>query len=152
MHLWLEWKIPESADANIDQAERWMIDRDVAAALRAIPTIANVAALEFAEKLCAFRQLHVLPFPQRECAHRRGGITSAIFAMTVTHLQGFPANLDLDRFAVTSTHMRLGHDSTFTARFAARRAKLTHAKSRDLRVVRPNLLKFALIDGANGAV
>jgi hypothetical protein len=72
VHLWFEREITESADANIDQAERWMIDRDVAAALRAIPTIANVAALEFAEKICAFRQLHVFPFPQRERAHRCG--------------------------------------------------------------------------------
>ena len=53
MHLRLERKITESADANIDQAERWMIDRDVAAALRAIPTIANVAALESPERLCS---------------------------------------------------------------------------------------------------
>ena len=87
-----------------------MIDRDVAAALRAIPTIANVAALEFAEELCAFREVHVLPFPQRERAHRCGGITPAILAMTVTHLQRFPANLDLDRSAVASAFMRVSHD------------------------------------------
>jgi hypothetical protein len=52
VNLGFERKITESADANIDQAERWMIDRDVAAALRAIPTIADVAPLEFSEKLC----------------------------------------------------------------------------------------------------
>ena len=86
-----------------------MIDRDVAAALRAIPTIADVAALEFSEELRAFRELNVLPFPQRERAYRRGGITPAIFAMTVTHLQGFPAHLDLDRSAVASAFMRLRH-------------------------------------------
>ena len=109
MHLWFERKIPGSADADIDQAERWMIDRDVAAALRAIPTIADVAALEFAEKLRAFYELHVFPFPQRERAYRRGGITPAVLAMTVTHLQGFPANLDLDRSAVTATFMCIRH-------------------------------------------
>ena len=110
VHLWFERKITESADANIDQTERWMIDRDVAAALRAIPTIADVAALEFSEELRAFRQLHVLPFPQRERAHRRGGITPAIFAMAVTHLQGFAAHLDLDRSAVASARMCLWHE------------------------------------------
>jgi hypothetical protein len=38
-------KIPESSEANIDQAERRMIDHDVTAALRAIPAVADVAAL-----------------------------------------------------------------------------------------------------------
>src|SRR4029077_6561352 len=110
VHLWFERKITESADANIDQAECRVIDADVAAALCAIPTIANAAALEFAEKLRAFRQLHVFPFPQRECAHRRGGIAAAIFAMTVTHFQGFAAHLDLDRSAVASPRMCLWHE------------------------------------------
>ena len=128
MHLWFERKIPESADANIDQAECRMINANVAAALRAIATITDVAALEFAEELCAFHEIHVLPFPQCERAHRRGGITPAVFAMTVNHLQRLAAHLDLHRSAVTSTHMSLGHDSTLTARFAARRAKLTHPK------------------------
>ncbi len=63
-----------------------MVDRDVAAAIRAIPTIADVAAFELAEELRAFCELHVLPFPQGERAHRHGGITPAVFAMTVTHL------------------------------------------------------------------
>ena len=63
MHLRLERKITESADANIDQAERWMIDRDVAAALRAIPTIANVAALESPEKLRSVSKDYVLFVP-----------------------------------------------------------------------------------------
>jgi hypothetical protein len=110
VHLWFERKIPESSDTHIDQTERRMIDLDVAAAVCAITPVADVAALESSEKLCAFRQLHVLPFPQRERAHRRGGIAPAIFAMTVTHFQGFPANLDLDRSAVTSAFMRVSHD------------------------------------------
>ena len=54
MHLWLEGKIPESADANIDQAERRMINADVATALRAMASVADVAALEFPEELRAF--------------------------------------------------------------------------------------------------
>jgi hypothetical protein len=63
VHLWFERKVTESADPHVDQAERQMIDRDVAAAFCAIATNADVAALEFAEKLCAFREVHVLPFP-----------------------------------------------------------------------------------------
>jgi hypothetical protein len=50
VHLWFERKIPESAEADVDQPERWVIDTNVAAASRAITTIADVAALEFAEK------------------------------------------------------------------------------------------------------
>ena len=72
MHFWFERKIPQSADANIDQAERRMINANVAAALRAVTTITDVAALEFAEELCPFREIHVVPFPQGERAHRRG--------------------------------------------------------------------------------
>jgi hypothetical protein len=113
MHLWFERKIPESADANIDQAECRMINANVAAALRAIATITDVAALEFAEELCAFREIHVLPFPQRERADRRGGIPPAIFAMAVTHLQRFSAHFDLYRSAVTSAFMRVRHEVLF---------------------------------------
>jgi hypothetical protein len=39
MHLRLERKIPESADADIDQAERRVIDADVTAALGAIAAV-----------------------------------------------------------------------------------------------------------------
>ena len=84
-----------------------MIHDDVSAAFGAITTIADVAALEFSEELRAFRELHVLPFPQRERAHRRGGITPAVFAMTVAHLQRFTAHLDLYRSAVTPACMRV---------------------------------------------
>ena len=63
VHLWLEREIPESADSHIDEAERGMIDAYVAAAFRAITTIADVAAFEFAKKLGAFDEAHVLPFP-----------------------------------------------------------------------------------------
>jgi hypothetical protein len=87
-----------------------MIYRDVAAAFRAITPVTNVAALEFSEELRAFCELHVLPFPQRERAHRRSGIAAAVFTMTVTHLQRFAAQLDLYRFAVTSACVCLRHD------------------------------------------
>jgi hypothetical protein len=39
-----------------------MIDADVAAAFRAIPTVADVAALESAEELAPFVRLHVSHF------------------------------------------------------------------------------------------
>ena len=109
MHLWFERKIPESADADIDQTERWMIERDVAAAFRAITTIADVAVLEFSEELRAFRELHVLPFPQCERAHRRGGITPAVLAMAVTHIQRVATHLDLHCSAITSAFVCVGH-------------------------------------------
>src|SRR4051812_29482996 len=110
MHLWCEPKIPESADANIDQSERRMIDADVAAALRTIASVADIAALEFAEELRAFREGHVVFLPQRERAHRRGGITPAVLAMAVTHLQRLAVHLDLHRSAVTSAFMCVCHD------------------------------------------
>ena len=90
-----------------------MIDADVAAAFRAITTIADVAALESAEKLRAFDESDILPFPQRERAHRCGGITPAIFAMTVTHLQRFTAHFDLHCSAVASACMCVCHATVF---------------------------------------
>src|SRR4051794_9195072 len=113
MHLWLKRKIPESADANIDQAERRMINADVTAAFCAIASVADVAALEFAEELRAFRKVHVVPLPQRERAHRRGGITPTILAMAVTHLQRLAVHLDLHRSAVTSAFVRVCHGMLF---------------------------------------
>jgi hypothetical protein len=41
MNLWVEWEIPESAEADIGQTERRMIEHDVAAALGAIAAIAD---------------------------------------------------------------------------------------------------------------
>jgi hypothetical protein len=109
MHLWFERKIPESANPHIDQAERWMIDANVAAALRAITTITDVAALESAEEFGAFGEAYIFFFPQCERAHRRGGITPAVFAVTITHLQRFAAQLDLHCSAVTSACMCICH-------------------------------------------
>jgi hypothetical protein len=57
VHRWFEWKISQGSDANIDQAERRMIDCDVTATLCAITAIADVAALESAEELAAFREV-----------------------------------------------------------------------------------------------
>ena len=87
-----------------------MIHANVAAALRAVTTIADVAALESAEELGASDKAHTFFFPQRERADRRRGITPAIFAMTVTHLQRFAAHLDLYRSAITSASMCASHD------------------------------------------
>ena len=82
----------------------------MAAALRAVTTIADVAALESAEKLGASDKAHTFFLPQRERADRSRGITPAIFAMTVTHLQRFAVHLDLYRSAITSAFMCLRHD------------------------------------------
>jgi len=101
-----------------------MFDDDVAAALRAITALADVAAFKPAKELLTFGDVYLLLFPQCERAHRRGRIAPAVFAVAVTHLQRIAVHLDLHRSAVTSTCMRLGHASTFIPRFAARRAKL----------------------------
>jgi hypothetical protein len=82
----------------------------VAAALGAIATVAAFAAFELAEEFLAFDDLDPIRLPQRERARRRGGITPAVFAMTVTHFQGFAAHFDLHRTAVTSACMCLRHD------------------------------------------
>ena len=87
-----------------------MIHANVAAAFRAIATIADVAALESAEKLGASDNAHTFFFPQRERAHRRCGIAPAVFAVALIHLQWFTAHLDLDRPAVTSAFMCVSHD------------------------------------------
>ena len=110
MHLWFERKIPESTETNIDQCECGMIDADVTAAFCAITSITDFAALKSPEELGSFGKDHVAFFPQRERAHRRGGIAPAILAMAVTHFQGFTAHLDLQRFAVTSACMCLRLD------------------------------------------
>ena len=123
-------KISQGADTNVDQSECGMIDADVTAAFCAIPAVADVAALESPEELRSLGKDYVLLFPQCERAHRRGRITSAIFAMAITRLQRITAHFDLHRSTVTSTRMRLGHACTLTARFAVRRAKPTQPKSR----------------------
>ena len=86
-----------------------MLDQNVATALCALTAFADVAAFESAKELLAFGDVYVLFFPQRESAHRRGGITPAVFAMAVTHLKRITAHLDLNCSAVTSTCMRLSH-------------------------------------------
>ena len=124
MYSGFEWKIRQRAEANIGQAESWVIEHDVAAALRAIAAVADLTALEFPQELCALGDVYVFRFPQSECAHRRGGITPACFTMAVTHLGRRAARLDFHRSAVASACMRVSHASTLSARFASRRAKL----------------------------
>ena len=87
-----------------------MIDHDVAAALGAVATVANFAAFELAEEFIAFRDVDLIRLPQRERAHRRCGIASAILAMAVPHLQRLAAHLNLHRSAVTFASMCLRHD------------------------------------------
>ena len=87
-----------------------MIHANVAAAFRAIATIADAAGLESAEKLGASDKAHTFSLPQRERADRRRGIVSAVLAMTVTHLQRFAAYLDLHRSAVASAFMCISND------------------------------------------
>ena len=106
-------KISQGADTNVDQSECGMIDADVTAAFCAIPAVADFAALESPEELRSFGKDYLLLFPQRERAHRRGGITPAVLTMTITHLQRFPENLDLDRSAVTSAFVRVCHGMLF---------------------------------------
>jgi hypothetical protein len=62
VHFWFERKIPERAEANVDQSECGMIDADVTAAFRAIPTVADVAAIESPEELRSFGKDYVLFF------------------------------------------------------------------------------------------
>ena len=107
MHSGLERKVAER-HANIGQAERGMIDHDVAAALGAIPAVTQLAGVD--EKLLAFANLHSLGFPQREDADRRRAITPALVAMTVTHVERLAGRFDFHRPAVTSACMPLRHD------------------------------------------
>ena len=89
-----------------------MLDYDVAAALCAVSAFADVAAFEAAKEFLAFGDIHVLFLPQCERAHRRGGVTSAVFAMAITHLQRITAHFDLYRSTVTLTCVRLRHRSS----------------------------------------
>jgi hypothetical protein len=49
MDSWLERKMPQGAETNINQAESWMIDHHMTAALCAIAAFADVAALTFVQ-------------------------------------------------------------------------------------------------------
>jgi len=81
----------------------------VAAALCAITAFADVAAFKPAKEFLAFGNAYVLFLPQCERAHRRGGITPAVLAMAITHLQWITAHLDLNGPAVTCAFVRFGH-------------------------------------------
>src|SRR5581483_4867920 len=86
-----------------------MLDCHVTAALGAITAFADDAAFKSAKEFLAFGNVYILFLPQRERAHGRGGITPAVFAMAVTHLQRIAAHLDLYRSTVTFTCMCLCH-------------------------------------------
>ena len=88
-----------------------MLDCDVAAALCAITALADVTTFKPAEEFLASGDAHVLFLPKGECAHRSSGITPAVLAMTITHLQRITAYLDLYRTTVTSACMGLRHAS-----------------------------------------
>ena len=78
-----------------------MFDYDVAAALCAITAFADVATFESGKELFAFGDADVFFLPQRERAHRRGGITPAVFAVAVAHLQRIATHLDFHSSAIT---------------------------------------------------
>lgn len=86
-----------------------MLDQDVAAALCAITTFADVAAFESGKELFAFGDIDVFFLPQRERTDRRGRIMPAVFAVAITHFQRIAAHLDFHRSAVTLACMRLSH-------------------------------------------
>ena len=87
-----------------------MIDHYVAAALGAIPAVAQLASVKLTEILLAFADLHSLGFPQREDADRRRAVTSALVAMAVTHVERLTGRFDFNRAAITSARMGLIHD------------------------------------------
>ena len=109
MHRWLEREVAER-HANIGQAERGMIDHHVAAALGAIPAVAQLACVELGEKVLAFTDFHSVRFPQCEDADRRRAITPALVAMTVTHVERLTGRFDFHRSAITSACMCVRHD------------------------------------------
>ena len=89
---------------------RVVIDHYVAAALGAIPAVAQLASVKLTEILLAFADLHSLGFPQREDADRRRAVTSALVAMAVTHVERLTGRFDFNRPAITSARMGLIHD------------------------------------------
>jgi hypothetical protein len=64
---------------------------------------------ESPEEFCALSDVDVFFFPQRERAHRRGGIASAVLAMAITHVERLAEHLDLHRSAVAFAYARLRH-------------------------------------------
>jgi hypothetical protein len=88
-----------------------MIDCHMASAFCAITAITDVATLESAQELGAFDEAHLFFLPQCECTHRRSGITPAILAVAIAHVQRIAAHLDLHRSAVTSASVRFGHNA-----------------------------------------
>jgi len=107
VHRWLEGHASQW-NADVRQAEGGVIDHYVAAALGAIPAVAQLTGVEFTEKLLAF-DFHGLGFPQCEDTDGRRAITPALVAMTVTHVDRLTGRFDFHRSAVTSACMPLRH-------------------------------------------
>src|SRR5215475_9863724 len=97
-----------------------VIDHDVAAALGAIPAVAQLAGVELTEKLLAFTDFHRVGFPQRKDADRRGAITPALVAMTVAHVQRLTGRFDFHRPAITPPICVSGIESNSREPFCGR--------------------------------
>jgi hypothetical protein len=70
--------------------------------------------VELTEILLAFADLHSLGLPQREDADRRRAVTSALVAMTVTHVERLTGRFDFHGPAITSACTCLRHDQDLT--------------------------------------
>src|SRR5437764_7294069 len=106
MDAWLKGDFIRETGANVDQAERWMIDHHVRAAFRAKAADAQLAAFEFAEHVLPFGDPDLIRFPKREAGNRRAGIFPATVAMTKTHVDGVAGGFDFNCAAVTTSKMR----------------------------------------------
>src|SRR5262249_53940615 len=109
VHSWLEREVAEP-HANVGQAKGRMIDHDVAAALGAIPAVAQLTGVGLTQKMPAFCDFYSLGFSQREDADRRRGITPAFVAMTVTHIERLTGRFNFHRPAITSACMCVRHE------------------------------------------
>src|SRR3977135_3505884 len=93
--------------ADVGQAERGMIDHDVAAAFGAKAAVADLAAFVVPEQFPARGDLHVFSLPEGEAGNGCAGIAPALIAMAITHIERRPLRLNLDRSAMTCCRMCL---------------------------------------------
>ena len=82
-----------------------LVDDHVAATLRAKAAVAYLGAFVAAKKFRAFRDFDVLRFEEREAGDGRAGVTAAVVAVTITHVERRTLRLDLDRSAITGSRM-----------------------------------------------
>src|SRR5437762_12425539 len=82
-----------------------MIDDDVAATLRAKAAVAYLGAFVAAKKFRAFHDFDVLRFEEREAGDGRAGVTAAVVAVAITHVEWRTLRPDLDRSAITGSRM-----------------------------------------------